>query len=374
MPSRRIIGVLLLAVLVLALGACAPKAVPAPTASPIPTPQAAPTPAPQAGEWAKVLEAAKKEGTITVYNVLGVGLGETFQAGMKQFGIKAEIVGGSSADIMARVATDQRTKVYVGDVFVSGYPSLVSLMESGYTETVNGALPSVQEKDVWRIHPNKFEPTKVIFSFGTSITPSVIINTDLVRKSEIRSWNDLLDPKWKDRMVMSEARAGPGPGTSGLGAFMVLGEDFWKKMAAQRIILFPGIDLTVTQVALGEKSLALFPAFSRTVTAIRAGAPIQIVHLQEGTSYAVNAVNVLKSAPHPNAALVFLNWMLSKEGQAAISRATDNYSVRNDVTETWLRTPELNLGTYTLLEPPNNIDPVIQTKSRDFAIKIFGAR
>ena len=153
---------------------------------------------------------------------------------------------------------------------------------------------------------------------------------------------------------------------------MVLGEDFWKKMAAQRIILYPGVDLAVTQIALGERSLAIFPAFSRTVTAIKAGAPIQIVHLQEGTVYAINAVSILKGAPHPNETLVFLNWMLSREGQAAIGRARDSYVIRKDVKVDWLGIPELNPDTFILLEPPNNKDPTYVPKSAEFARKIFG--
>lgn len=230
----------------------------------------------------------------------------------------------------------------------------------------------MQDKDVWKIHPNKYDPTQNVLIPGTGITPSVLVNTDLVKKGEITSWNDLLDPKWRDKMVMTDPRPASGPGASGIWIFMGLGEDFWKKMAAQRITMQVRYDASVNQVVYGEKSLVLFPAFSRTVAAIRAGAPLQIVHLKEGTSYYLNGIIMLKDAPHPNASLMFLNWLFSREGQIAVGRSMGNYSVRKDVLEDWLMIPELNPAAFTMIEPPNNLDPEGSKKAAEFAKTTFG--
>ncbi|MBM2832711.1 MAG: Ferric transporter ATP-binding subunit [Dehalococcoidia bacterium] len=368
MRKLYVVGILLLG-LILLVGACAPKAAPSPSA---PSPSApAPTAAPSLGEWDKVLEAARKEGSVTIYNVLGTQLGEALKAGMAKQGIKVEVIGGVGGELELKIVTEQRAKANVADLFISGWTNTYNIAQTGNGQPVNVALPSLQEKDVWRIVPGKYEDTKVSYVFGTSITPSVIANTDLVRKGEITSWNDLLDPKWRDKMVMTDGRTGSGPGASGLWAWTTLGEDFWKKMAAQRITLQARYDIAVNQVAYGEKSIALFPAFSRTVAAIKAGAPVQIVHLKEGTSYYINGIAFVKNAPHPNAALVVLNWMFSKEGQAAIGKATDNYSVRKDLAEDWLRIPELNPGTFTFQEPPNNLDPEASPKGAEYAKKLF---
>jgi iron(III) transport system substrate-binding protein len=205
-----------------------------------------------------------------------------------------------------------------------------------------------------------------------SLTPNVIVNTDLVGKDDIKSWQDLLAPKWKGKMAMHDPRQGSGPATSGIGIFRSLGEDFWQKMAAQDITLHARFDLPVSQVVNGEKSLSIWPPYSRTIIAIKAGAPIRIVHLDKGTSAYVNAVNIVKNAPHPNASLVLLNWMLSREGQAAIGKAVENYSIRKDVNEDWITIPELNTATFTLLETPNNIDPAITADATEFSNKIFG--
>ncbi|MDP2743883.1 MAG: extracellular solute-binding protein [Dehalococcoidia bacterium] len=358
------------------LSACAPKATPpasGPTApGPAPSPQ--PAPAAPASEWDRVLAAASKEGNIVLYNVLGTSWAPALTQAMAKYGIKVDVISGNGASLELKIVTEQQAKAWTADMFISGWTNNLNLLGKGFAQPVNEVLPELTAKDVWRLNPNMYDSTKAVWVFGTSITPSLIVNSDVVKVGEIRTWNDLLDPKWKGRIAMTDARPGSGPGTSGMFIFSSLGEEFWKKMATQGIAMHQSYDLPVSQVALGEKWMALFPAFSRTVAAIKAGAPVRINHLEGGTSYYINGVTVVKNAPHPNASLVVLNWMFSKEGQAAIGSATDNYTVRKDVQETWIRIPELNLATFTLLEPANNSDLAGPKKGTEFATKIFGAR
>lgn len=370
MRKIQFIGVLLV-ILALVLGACG-KSAPTPAPSPAPAPQPLPAPAPQPSGWDAVLAAAKKEGTVTLYNVLGNQLGDAIKAGMKQYGIDVQFVTGSGGEMELKVVTEQRAKAYVADVFDSGWNNINNIVKQGNAQPVTVELPSLAEKGVWRVDPGKFDSTKSAYAFGTSLTPSVVINTDLVRPGEITSWQDLLDPKWKGKMVMTDPRTGSGPGSSGMGAWLPkLGEDFFKKLATQNVSLLVSYNPVVDQVTYGDKAGALFPAFSRTVAAIQAGAPIQIVHLKEGVSYYINGVAFIKNAPHPNAAMVLLNWMFSKEGQAAIGKATNNDTVRSDVPETWVRIKELNPNMYTLLEPPNNLDPSYAQKAVEAAKKVW---
>ncbi|MBM2831781.1 MAG: extracellular solute-binding protein family 1 [Dehalococcoidia bacterium] len=374
MRKIQFIGILLLG-LVFILGACAPKAAPAPAKAPSPAPAPTPAPAPALSEWDKVLAAGKKEGTITLYNVLGVGLGDAIKAGMKQYGINVETVAGNGGEMQVRVEVEQRAKAYVADALISGWTNVNNLLAQGYLQPVKATLPSLQEKDVWKMRPDQHEPTKSGFIYATAITPSVLANTDLVRKGEIQSWSDLLDPRWAGKIVMSDPRPGQGPGSAGISAWStVLGEEFWKKLAAQRVTLHIRYEIPVNQVTFGEKAIAIFPAYSQSVAAIKAGAPMQIMHLKEGTSYYVNGVGFIANAPHPNAVLVLLNWMFSKEGQAAMGRAMETYTVRKDVSEDWFKIAELRPGTFTFLEPPNNLDPESSKRGGVFGKTIFGAQ
>lgn len=357
----------------LILSACAPKAAPAPGPSASPAPK--PAPAPQLSEWDKVLADARKEGTVTVYISSGAQLGEALKTGLSQYGIKVESIVATAGELELKVATEQRAKAYVNDVFLTGWTSNMNMVKGGFSQPPNVALPSLKEKDVWQTQPDKYDPSRNVYVIGWSLNISLIANTDLVARGEVQSWQDLLDPKWKDRMSMTDPRTGSGPGATGIAAWMkITGEDYWKKMAAQRIALHTNWTLVVDQVVHGEKVIGILPAYSRVVPPIRAGAPIRIINLKEGTDYFVNSINLTKNAPHPNAALVLMNWIFTREGQAAIGKATENSSIRNDVTQDWIRIAELRPGSYTLLPQPSNLEPEAGKNGAAFAKSIFGAQ
>lgn len=361
----------------LVLAACAPKAAPAPTAAPSPSaPATAPAPSPRpGGEWDKVLAAAKKEGSLTVFSTSANQLVEAAKDEMAKYGIKLETVGGSGGELELKIQTEQRAKAYTADLLMSGWTNVVSMAEAGQGQPVAVALPSLAEKGVWKVEPDKYDPAKTVFVYGTGLTPSLIINTDLVRPSDVQSWQDLLDPKWRDKIVMTDGRGGSGPGAGGLWAAKVqLGEDYWKKFAAQRPFLTANAELPVQQVSYGERPIAIFPNFLRVVRAAKAGAPIKIIHLKEGTQYYVAGIGFVKNAPHPNASLVLLNWLFTREGQIATAKATGLYTIRKDISETWLGIPELNPSSFVLLEPPNNLDVQSSAKGAEFGKSIFGAR
>lgn len=357
----------------LVLSACAAPKAPAPLSLPAQAPIPAASPAAPQSEWDKVLAAAKKEGTVTVYSTSANQLLEASREAMGKYGIKVETIGGSGGELVQRILTEQRAKANIADMLTSGWTNNVEIVEAGYGEPSNVALPALGDKDVWKVDPGKYDSTQSAFVFGMGLTPSLIINTDLVKPGEIQSWQDLLDPKWKDKIVMSDPRAGSGPAAGGIWVWAKLGEDYWKKLATQRPTMTVSAELPTQQVAYGEKYVAIFPNFLRVVSAITAGAPVQLVHLKEGTAYYISGVGRVKNSPHPNAALVLLNWMFTKEGQAAVGKSSGLFTVRKDVTEDWIRIRELRAGNYTLLEPAANF-PGYSQKGAEFARGIFGAR
>lgn len=372
-PIKRFSGWLAVLMIVSGLvSACAaPKAAAAPT--PPPAPQSAPAPAPQLSEWDKVLAAARKEGTVTVYSTAAAVFKEAMGVGMSQYGVKVETVGGSGGELEQRISTEQRAKANSADLFTGGWTNQLNILQAGYGQTVNVALPALGQKGVWVVDPGKYDRTNSIYAYAITITPSVIVNTDLVQKSEIQSWQDLLAPKWKDKIVMVDPRTGSGPAAGALGAWLpILGEDFWRKMATQRIVMYMRNDQPISAVSYGEKPLSILTPTVNVVSAIKAGAPVQIVHLKEGTTYAILSVMFIKNAPHPNAALLLLNWMLTKDGQAALGRAAQYNTVRSDITEDWISIREMRRGAYTQIEPPNNMDPAATKKASEFAKSIFG--
>ncbi|MBM2832465.1 MAG: extracellular solute-binding protein family 1, partial [Dehalococcoidia bacterium] len=220
-------AITLFLVLGLVLAACAPKAALAPSPAPSQAPTASPAPA--LSEWDKVLAAAKKEGTVTVYNVFGAITGKAMEEGMKKYGIKVENIGGIGNDLELKIKTEQQAKTYFADVFMGGWVNQRNVVAQGFGQPVEVAIPSLQEKDVWFFHPGKYDPTKSAYIISTSLDAPVTINTTLVKQGEITKWDDLLNPQWKGKIVLQDPRVGSGPGTSGMAAALDLGEEFWKK-------------------------------------------------------------------------------------------------------------------------------------------------
>ncbi len=362
MRRLQILVVFLLAV-VLALGACAPKA---------PPPPAAPAAPAALTEWERVVEAAKKEGVITVYNGLSKAVALEVREGfMKQYPeISVEMMGLRGAAIIERIRMEQQTGAYACDVILSGYTTPQRAAGDGFAEPIAIELPALKEKGVWRVDPYLYAPKKDGLLLMQNVRPDAMINTEMVKEGEVTSWNDLLDPKWKGKMVITDPR-GPGPGSMGLYAAMELGEDYWSKMVRQDILLLKSYGAVIDAVALGEKPLAIFASFSRTKIATEAGAPIKMVHLKEGSQVVNKGACVIKNAPHPNAALLLLNWLLTKEGQLASSKAQGVPTLRNDIVEDWVTIPELRHGAWHKVFT-RIADAITLQEAQDFAISLWG--
>lgn len=316
------IQVVTLLLIVLILGAaCAPK----PAAIPTPT------------GWEQVVEAAKKEGKVTIYTV-AIGaparapLAEAFKG---KYGITAEFVWGPPVQLAEKVRMEQTAKAYVGDVYEAGgaSPFLVwkpaGLLAAGPLE-----LPSAMEKGVWRRDPYSMDPVdKQVVMYHQGIGGLPVINTNLIKPGdEPKSWGDLLDPKWKGKMVMDDPTI-PGLVSEAVAILIEMGGKDWAlKLAALEPKITRDRREQVDMVAKGASALCFFAYTDYALPLIDAGAPIKLITLKEGrypvTGFSVAMIN---NAPNPNAAKVFMNWLLSKEGQVVYSKAMRLVSDRQDV-------------------------------------------
>lgn len=171
-----------------------------------------------------------------------------------------------------------------------------------------------------------------------AVTTPVTINTNLVKPEEIKSYNDLLNPKWKGKILQGDPTV-PGGGMSvGTTALGIMGEDFIKKLLEQQPMVVREKRLESEWLAQGKYSIG-FGMDNRVATEfIESGAPFVQLVPREGASIGGGSgqIVIFKQAPHPNAAKVFLNWLLSKEGQSIYHRPGGNGSRRKDVANEWL--------------------------------------
>ena len=156
---------------------------------------------------------------------------------------------------------------------------------------------------------------------GSSITTRILIspiayNTNLVKKEDApKSFKDLLDPKWKGKMV----KAHPSySGTIMNATFEIardLGWGYLEKLATQNVMQVQSATDTPKRISLGERAVMVDGAGYLVTRYKEAGQPVEIVYPLEGTPLATGPSAVFKAAPNPNAARLFQNWMHSREGQ-----------------------------------------------------------
>lgn len=335
----------LLVTLAVLLAACAAPSAPAPAPAPTPAPTAAPapgTPAPPSpadAEWEKVVSAARQEGKLIMYDA-AFFVGDTRiaipKAFKERYGITAEILvtGGSSATI-ERLQVEQKTGLSVADVFASGGLSGPRMISLGFTQPVAQGLPVFRDKSVFITDP-VFSPGGEAVVFGATLL-GVMANSKLVQRGEIKSYKDLMNPKYKGKIIMRDPRLGSGGAPFTIGTFRhlkIMDDDFLRNLVQQQnVAMWGGGEGEVAQmIARGEYMINMGAGIDVLYGSLAAeGAPVMPVYMEEGTVGDVGVIQMSKQAAHPNAARVFINWLMTPEGQSVYHKARATSTMRKDV-------------------------------------------
>jgi iron(III) transport system substrate-binding protein len=290
--------------------------------------------------WAPLSEieaAAKKEASLVFY----VGGGYTTrpaeqamsQLFEERYGIKIQWNSMPASDIPVRVITEDRTKQNIVDlVFIGFSGNYTQLNPRGVLAMI--LAPSTLEKEIWRLEPASVTAEDRDWLYTrVPMSPSFLINTRLVPPNEVPgSYQDLLDPRWKGRIVLQT----PAVGGSGSGWFdatyRTLGVDYMRALAKQ-VVLVKNPPESPESVARGQAALAIAPNIPRALALIDQGAPMKFVHPKEGSHFSESGISMARNAPHPNAAKLFLQWFYTKEGQTVFAQRMPAISVRKDVAQ-----------------------------------------
>jgi ABC-type Fe3+ transport system substrate-binding protein len=158
-------------------------------------------------------------------------------------------------------------------------------------------------------------------------------NTNLVKPGDLpKSFQDLLDPKWKGKIAWSSTVIGAMLFITGVRNFM--GEEkareYLTKLATQNVAPIASANrVVVDRVMAGEYALCLDAFLHHPIISARKGAPVAPLPLDPVLTV-VSSVMLPKSSPHPHAAMLFIDYLLSKEGQAKLQGA-DYFPARPDV-------------------------------------------
>ena len=297
------------------------------------------------GDWGRIVEAGKKEGKVVVSVPASAELRKDVERIFKQrFGIEAELNAGRGAAIVGKIQQEVRAGVFNFDVHMGGSESMVTgLLAEGILEPFEPAmiLPEVKDpKQWWGGHIWIDNAKRFIYSSQAYQTENIWYNTELVKPEEFRSFNDLLHPKWVGKIGYLDPRT-PGSGTS-IWSFLwqLRGEAFVRKLAGQKLYLSRDQRVLAESLAKGKVSLVIGLTYYSFLPFIKAGLPVKPlpnprdeVYVSGGSGH----VTIIKGAPHPNAAKVFVNWFLGKEGQEIFSKAMGQGTRRFDVDTRWLK-------------------------------------
>ena len=296
-------------------------------------------------EWKKTIEAAKKEAKIVVGGpptaVLRKQYKETFE---QKLGVELELISAPGPQNAGKAAAEFKAGVRYFDVLHGGSGTLEPLMKENMLAPFLDymILPEVKDPRQWwggHLWEDNVKTSRFIYSFSADFSAPPFFNADLLKPGEISSYDDLLSPKWKGKIGFFDPRT-PSAG-QGLWGFLmkIKGKDFLQKLAQQD--LFINRDGQQLAVGLAKGTLAIALGLSQRFVDpyTKAGLPIKVLtDIKEGLSGSngFGTVAVMKNPPHPNAAKVYITWLLSKEGQELYSRALTQGSRRLDVDTKWL--------------------------------------
>jgi iron(III) transport system substrate-binding protein len=295
-------------------------------------------------KWDKVLADAKKEGKVAVAGPPGSSYCEVMRGFEKKYPeINLEYQGFTPTNFTARFSKERQAGQYLWDVYITGPTGFdIIAKKARELDPIRPIfiLPEVRDEVAWL---GGFEKAfldsekQYIFAFQAQITPQVHVNREFVAEKDLNSVKGLLDPKWKGKIAINDPRVdGAGNGRIALWAGQ-LGEEFVRTLLKQDLGLTRDDRQLADWLARGKYPIAIGIGDTEVAELHKLGIGLKIEPLGGKLAEAWRmstgwgAVRLVNKAPHSGAATVFVNWLLSKEGQTAWATIASRPSRRTDV-------------------------------------------
>ncbi len=321
-----------LAACVVALAACGPASQPVAPAYPASAPPG----------WSALVDAARREGRL----VLAGPPSDVWRSALLSFekaypGISVEYTGITSRDFWPRVTQEKRVGQHLWDLRVGGPdPQVFQARDDGFLTRVKPllVLPEATDDEQW------FGASRGLLyadAAGTQIrnflmqgSTQIHVNRDSVPASAFRSARDLIDPRWKGKIVQQDPRGG-----SGLGALTVLlsayGEDFVRTLLSKQDVIITSDNRQEAEwLVRGKYPIGVGSVADEILYFEQQGVRSNVVLLDDAPralSVGFGAIQILTSGPHPNATQLYVNWLLTRAAQSTIATTIQVNSLRLDV-------------------------------------------
>jgi iron(III) transport system substrate-binding protein len=300
----------------------------------------------------ELVAAAKKEGKVVFYTAMDVEvaskLGAAFEA--KYPGITAQVERSGAERIFQRVEQEYSSGIHAVDAVDSSDAAHLLYWKR------QGLLAQYQPEDVAR-WPEKARDPDGYYASNRATLSVIGYNTKLVKPEDApKSYADLLDPKWKGKIVKAHPGYSGNIMTATFELSHALGWDYFKKLGQQQIMQVQSSTEPPKKLALGERPLMFDGNEYNALLVKKRGAPVEIVYPGEGTPLVGGSAGVMKDAPHPNAGRLFISYLFSREGQQLLVDMGQLRSFHPDVKEPADRVPLSKIKVLTA-------DPAEQEKA-----------
>ncbi len=260
----------------------------------------------------RIIAGAKKEGVLTLYTTIAEkDLPAILKPFEQKYGIKVNTWRAGTDKVLQRIVTESQAKKYEVDAVHFGAPEMEALSR----EKILAPVASPVHKDLQAGSvPAHRQWAATILSVWVQA-----YNTTLVKKDDLpRTYQDLLDPKWKGRLGIEVKNDDWFATVVHLMGGEQQGVKFFQDLVAKNgISPRHGHTLLTNMVVSGEVPMALTVYNYMPEQAKKKGAPIDWFVIEPAIARA-NAVGVTRNAPHPNAALLFYEYLLGPDGQKAM--------------------------------------------------------
>ena len=256
----------------------------------------------------QVYAAAKKEGAVVHYCTLPQAycedIGRRFE---KHTGIKADITRFSSGPQYSRLMQEHQAGLKVTDVFE------IALVAAAVEMKAKGMLEPYLPRDAAKVDAKYRDRDRLYSEYYVNVQ-FIAYNPKLISAAEApRRWKDIYDPKWKGKLTVSH------PKFSGITVDWLMwqaklfGWDILQKLKANDPIIVRSSAEAIPLLVNGERPLSAQSYSDSAWEAKLKGEPLEISYPEEGVVVSHDYTGILKSAPHPNAAKVFVDYLFSLE-------------------------------------------------------------
>jgi iron(III) transport system substrate-binding protein len=289
-----------------------------------------------------LIEAAKKEGKVVWYTSVDLPLAEkiakAFEA--KFPGVAARVERSGAERVFQRIGQEYASNIHACDVVNSSDAAHSIVWKKG------NLLEAYVPEDVAKFYPADHKDPDGMFASFRIWVSIIAYNTNLVKKEEApKSFADLLDPKWKGKIVKAHPSYSGTIMTATYQMQRDLGWEFFEKLAAQNIMQVQSSADPPKRLALGERAVMADGNEYNIFEISEKGGPVAPVYATEGSPLIVGPTAVFKAAPNPNAAKLFCNYSFTPECQQLIIDVGGLRSVHPQTKDKPGRTPFKDIKT-----------------------------